>query len=55
MYVISLVNDLEQSEMAIREHSFIEGDQICVYAIAVDESEALKMARKVKEKFIGSH
>jgi hypothetical protein len=53
VYVISLVNDLQRSELAINRHYFFEDNQIYVYAIAASENEALKEARKIKDKVSG--
>ncbi|WP_316817583.1 hypothetical protein [Pedobacter nyackensis] len=52
VYVISLANDLQRSELAMNGHYFFEDEQICIYVMAVSENEALKIARKIKEKAI---
>ncbi|WP_316814736.1 hypothetical protein [Pedobacter nyackensis] len=50
VYVISLVNDLERSELAVNGHYFFEEEQICVYVMAVSEKEALQTAQKIRDK-----
>ncbi|TKC60375.1 hypothetical protein FBD94_15840 [Pedobacter hiemivivus] len=55
VYVISLANDLQRSELAIKEHYFFEGDQICIYLMAPCEEEAVKAARKIRDKAIANN
>ncbi|SDK75279.1 hypothetical protein SAMN04487898_111135 [Pedobacter sp. ok626] len=55
VYVISLANDLQRSELAIKEHYFFEGDQICIYLMASCEEEAVKAARKIRDKAIANN
>ena len=50
VYVISLVNDLQRSELAINGHYFFEEEQICIYVMAVSENEALKVAFKIRDE-----
>jgi|GEM_PF-1177725 len=50
VYVISLVNDLQRSELAINGHYFFEAGQICVYVMAVSEKEALQAAFKIRDE-----
>ncbi|WP_316816881.1 hypothetical protein [Pedobacter nyackensis] len=49
VYVISLANDLQRSELAINGHYFFEGEEICMYVMAVSENEALKVAFKIRD------
>jgi len=55
VYVISLANDLQRSELAIKEHYFFEGDQICIYLMAPCEEDAIKAARKIRDKAIANN
>lgn len=55
LYVITLVNDLQRSELAVKGHYFFEENQICIYVMAVSESEALIAARKIKDTAIANH
>jgi hypothetical protein len=54
VYVISLANDLQRSELALAGHYFFEAEQICIYVMAESEHEALKFARIIKEKAISN-
>lgn len=54
VYVISLANDLQRSELAINGYYFFESEQICVYVIAISENEAINIARGIKEKTIAN-
>lgn len=47
-YVISLANDLQRSELAVKGHFFIEAGHICIYVMAVSEKEALQMAFEIR-------
>ncbi|WEK19138.1 MAG: hypothetical protein P0Y49_20380 [Candidatus Pedobacter colombiensis] len=55
VYAISLVNDLQRSELAIKGHYFFEGEQICIYLMASSENEAVKTARKIRDKVIANN
>lgn len=50
VYVISLANDLQRSELALAQHYFYEGDEICIYVMATSEEEAVELARAIKDK-----
>jgi hypothetical protein len=50
IYVISLANDLQRSELAIAGHYFFEAEQICTYVMSESETEAIKLARAIKNQ-----
>ncbi|TCC88313.1 hypothetical protein [Pedobacter hiemivivus] len=54
VYVISLANDLQRSELAIKEHYFFEGDKICIYLMAPCEEDAVIAAHKIRDKAIAN-
>lgn len=55
VHTISLANDLQRSELAIKGHYFFEGDQICIYLMAQCEEDAIKAARKIRDKAIANN
>jgi predicted GIY-YIG superfamily endonuclease len=44
------VTDLQRTELAFNGHYFFEGEQICIYVMAVTQGEAIKAAREIKQR-----
>ncbi|SMD09851.1 hypothetical protein [Pedobacter nyackensis] len=44
------VIDLQRTELATNGHYFFEGEQICVYVMALSKDGAIKAARELKDE-----